>query len=71
MMEPASDAFTTSWSPARRAARLMISSAALPKVAFKRPPTPSPRREASCSVARPIQPARGRIARPAAANSSR
>ena len=66
MMEPASEAFTTSCSPARSAARAMISSAALPKVAFRSPPMPSPMRAASCSVACPIQPARGRIASPEA-----
>ncbi len=41
----------------------MISSAAFPNVAFSRPPTPSPRRSARCSVARPIQPAMGMMAR--------
>ena len=40
----------------------MISSAALPKVALRRPPTPSPERSASCSVARPSQAASGRMA---------
>ena len=40
----------------------MISSAALPKVAFNNPPTPSPSRSASCSVARPISAASGMIA---------
>ena len=41
-MEPAIDAFTTSYSPARRAEIAMMSSAALPKVAFSSPPIPSP-----------------------------
>src|SRR5262245_20527416 len=63
IMEPAIDAFTTSCNPARSAARAMISSAALPKVALRSPPTPSPMRSASCSVAWPIHPARGRMAR--------
>src|SRR5664279_900102 len=40
----------------------MISSAAFPKVAFRSPPSPSPTRVASASVARPIQPAAGMIA---------
>jgi integrase len=62
-MEPAIDAFTTSSSPARNAASAIMSSAALPKVALSSPPTPSPKRSASCSVARPIHPARGRMAR--------
>src|SRR3954469_2043265 len=37
----------------------MISSAALPNVAFSRPPTAGPERDASCSVPRPIRPASG------------
>src|SRR5215207_1156585 len=41
----------------------MISSAALPKVAFSSPPTPSPIRSASSSVACPITPASGTIPR--------
>jgi hypothetical protein len=41
-MEPAIEAFTTSYSPARSAASAMISSAALPNVALSSPPTPSP-----------------------------
>src|SRR5947207_8019399 len=41
----------------------MISSAALPKEAFNRPPIPSPRLSASCSVASPINPASGTIPR--------
>ena len=44
----------------------MISSAAFPKVAFSRPPSPSPVRCASSSVARPSQPASGTIASAAA-----
>src|SRR5439155_120192 len=40
----------------------MISSAAFPKVAFNSPPSPSPTRAASASVARPIQPATGTMA---------
>ena len=49
----------------------MISSAALPKVALRRPPTPSPERSASCSVARPSQAAKGRMAIAAATKTSR
>ncbi len=43
----------------------MISSAALPKVTFRKPPMPGPERAASSSVARPISAAVGMI--PAAA----
>jgi hypothetical protein len=59
--QPASDAFTTSCKPARRAAKA-ISSAALPKVALSSPPMPSPVRAASSSVALPIQPTHSTIA---------
>src|SRR5690349_9439376 len=48
-----------------------MSSAALPNVALRSPPTPSPRRSASCSVARPSHPARGIIAREDAAKTRR
>ena len=41
----------------------MISSAALPKVAFSRPPRPGPVWWVRCSVASPMSPARGRMAR--------
>src|SRR5438132_2044983 len=64
MMDPVIEAFTTLVSPLERAMAAMISSAALPKVAFKSPPSPSPTRAASSSVARPIQPATGMIASP-------
>ena len=37
-IDPAIEAFTTSWRPARRAASAMISSAALPKVALRSHP---------------------------------
>ena len=57
-----SDAFTMSCSPARRAASAMMSSAALPKVAFRSPPTPAPSPSEMSSVARPIQPASGTMA---------
>src|SRR2546429_292172 len=61
-MDPVIEAFTTLVSPLESAMAAMISSAALPKVAFKSPPSPSPTRAASSSVARPIQPATGMIA---------
>jgi hypothetical protein len=64
MIEPVSDAFTTVVSPLDKAIVAMISSAAFPKVAFKKPPTPAPARAASCSVARPSQPASGMIPMP-------
>jgi hypothetical protein len=70
-IEPTSDALTTSCSPARSAANAMISPAALPNVALRRPPTPSPSRVAICSVARPIQPARGTMASADATNTRR
>ena len=63
MIEPVSEALTISVSPARRAMKPMMSSAALPKVALRRPPTPGPVWCARCSVASPMRPARGRIAR--------
>ncbi len=63
MIEPVIDAFTTPVSPFESAISAMINSAALPKVAFNNPPTPWPKCSASSSVARPIQPAKGTIAR--------
>jgi hypothetical protein len=49
--------------PFERAIPAMINSAAFPKVALSNAPRPSPRRAASASVARPIQPASGTIPR--------
>ena len=66
MIEPVSEALTISVSPARRAMKAMISSAALPKEAFSRPPMPGPVWWVRCSVASPMRPARGRMARQAA-----
>ena len=40
MIEPVIEALTTPSRPFERAKRAMMSSAALPKVAFSRPPTP-------------------------------
>jgi hypothetical protein len=68
MIEPVIDALTTSKRPARIATRAMINSAALPKVAFSRPPTPSPALAAKRSVALPMRPASGTIASAAAGN---
>ena len=70
MIEPVMEAFTTSMWPARRAMNAMMSSAALPKEALSRPPMPSPMRWASCSVAWPIQPAIGMMARAETMNSA-
>src|SRR5437764_6150110 len=63
MIEPVMEAFTTSCRPFCRASRAIMSSAALPNVAFSKPPIPGPVRSARCSVAFPICPARGTIAR--------
>jgi hypothetical protein len=63
MIDPVMEAFTTFVRPLERAMPAMISSAAFPKVALSNPPRPSPTREASASVARPIQPATGMIPR--------
>src|SRR5512143_4053629 len=63
IMLPASDAFTRSVRPRSTASRAIISSAALPKVAFSSPPTWPPRVFASSSVASPIFAASGIIAR--------
>ena len=53
-VQPVSDAFTSPGIPFCSARVPMISSAALPKVAFSSPPIPPPRRAASCSVADPM-----------------
>src|SRR5437764_14034697 len=59
IIEPANDALTTLLRPFESAITAMISSAALPNVAFNNPPAPSPIRVANASVARPIHPASG------------
>src|SRR4029450_2466255 len=59
IIEPAIDALTTPLRPFESAITAMISSAALPNVAFNNPPAPSPIRAANASVARPIHPANG------------
>ncbi len=66
MIAPVIDALTTPTRPRRRAVIAMIISAALPNVAFSRPPTPAPVRSASRSVVRPSHAASGMIARQAA-----
>ncbi len=50
-MAPAIEAFTSMYSPARRAASAMTSSVRLPSVAFSRPPAASPVLAATDSVA--------------------
>src|ERR1700730_16629789 len=62
MIDPVIDALTTLVRPLESAMPAMINSAAFPKVAFSSPPSPSPTRAASSSVARPIQPATGTMA---------
>ena len=64
MIEPVIEAFTRPYisGPFDSAIMAMISSAALPKVAFSSPPTPAPSVSARFSVARPISPARGMMA---------
>ena len=62
MIEPVSDALTTSIRPACRAKNAMISSAMLPNVALRMPPTCGPVSEPSRSVDRPTTQASPRIA---------
>src|SRR4051794_18190090 len=61
MIEPISEALTTSCSPFCSAKRAMISSGALPNVTFSSPPMPGPERADNSSVARPISAAVGMI----------
>src|SRR5204863_1709719 len=56
---PASDPLTTCGSALCTAKRAMISSGALPKLAFRKPPIPGPVCSAACSVASPISHASG------------
>jgi len=56
---PASEPRTTLGSDSLTAKRAMISSGALPKVAFRKPPIPGPVWWAACSVASPISQASG------------
>ena len=68
MMLPVSEALTTSSSPRRSASKARINSAAFPNVAFRSPPIPGPSRSDNSSVDRPINPASGTMAKPAATN---
>jgi hypothetical protein len=61
MIDPTSDAFTTSCRPSMRAKNAITSSGKFPKVTFRSPPTPGPERAASSSVAFPISAAVGTI----------
>ena len=65
MIEPVIDALTTSMSPACSAKNAMISSAMLPNVALRMPPTCGPVSDPSRSVERPTTQASPRIAAPA------
>ena len=62
MIEPVSEALTTSMRPACRAKKAMISSAMLPNVALRMPPTCGPVSDPSRSVDSPTTQARPRIA---------
>ncbi len=57
--EPVSEPRTTFGRLSATASRAMISSGALPKLAFRNPPTPGPVCSAACSVASPISQASG------------
>ena len=61
MIEPVSDAWTTSIRPRWRAKNAMISSAMLPNVALRMPPTWGPVSDPSRSVERPTTQARPRM----------
>jgi hypothetical protein len=65
---PASEPRTTSGSAALTAKRAMISSGALPKLAFRKPPIPGPVCSPAWSVASPINHASGTSAAAAATN---
>ena len=69
MIEPVSDDFTMLTRPAWSANEEMMISGALPRVAFSRPPSVGPRYRARISVASPISPTSGTIARADAAKT--
>src|ERR687888_732634 len=66
---PASEPRTTFGRSSETAKSAMISSGALPKLAFRKPPIPGPVCSAACSVASPISHASGTSAAAATANS--
>src|SRR4029453_6562124 len=68
-MLPVMDAFTTAVCPAFSAAMATMSSAALPNVAFRSPPSPGPGGLAPAWVAEPIHRARGTRASAASTNT--
>ena len=70
MIDPVSDALTTSKSPAWSAKNAMMSSAMLPKVALRIPPTCGPVSDPSRSVDAPTTHASPRIEAADAANTS-
>ena len=71
MIEPVSDALTTSIRPAWRAKNAMISSAMLPNVALRMPPTCGPVSDPRRSVDRPTTQASPRIAAADTTNRTR
>jgi len=70
MIDPTSEALTTSCRPSASAKNAMMSSGALPKVTFSSPPIPGPVRAAIASVASPITAAHGITPSAAAPNTS-
>ena len=70
MIEPVMLALTTPVNPAFRATIAMISSVALPKVAFNKPPHEGPKTTEISSVAVLSQPAKGKIAIAEVTNTS-
>ena len=58
-MLPVIDALTSSTWPSLSATIAMMSSAALPNVALRKPPTAGPERQANSSVPSPMIPASG------------
>ncbi len=70
MIEPVSDAFTTSIRPAWSAKNAMISSAMFPNVAFRTPPNCGPAMAPSRSVASPTTHASPRIDTAARTNTT-
>ena len=67
--EPVSEPRTTPGNASAMANSAMISSGALPKLAFRKPPTPGPVCSAACSVASPISHASGISAAAASTNN--
>ena len=70
MTLPAREPRTTFGSPSATANVAMISSGALPKLAFRKPPIPGPVCSAACSVDSPISQASGTSEVAASTNSA-